>query len=161
MPRRRKWQPISVFLPEKSHIQRSLMGYNPKGHKESDMAERLSTSTLYAMLVRTTWELQVRHIWSLRFLVLPDGALPPRHTSCDSQESTTAVPRTPACSPPSWLAHILFSSCILIWHLLIITLPTKVRLVKAMFSPVVMYGCENWTVKKAERRKIDAFELLC
>ena len=42
-----------------------------------------------------------------------------------------------------------------------ITLPTKVRLVKAMAFPVVMYGCESWTVKKAEPRKIDAFELLC
>ena len=40
-----------------------------------------------------------------------------------------------------------------------ITLPTKVHLVKAMVFPVVMYGCENWTIKKAERRKIDAFEL--
>ena len=40
-----------------------------------------------------------------------------------------------------------------------ITLPTKVCLVKAMFFPVVMYGCESWTVKKAERRRIDAFEL--
>ena len=39
-----------------------------------------------------------------------------------------------------------------------ITLPTKVRLVKAMIFPVVMYGCESWTVKKAERRRIDAFE---
>ena len=42
-----------------------------------------------------------------------------------------------------------------------ITLPTKVRLVKAMVFPVVMYGCENWTVKKAERRRIDAFESWC
>ena len=42
-----------------------------------------------------------------------------------------------------------------------ITLPTKVRLVKAMVFLVVMYGCESWTVKKAERRKIDAFELWC
>ena len=40
-----------------------------------------------------------------------------------------------------------------------ITLPTKVRLVKAMVFPVIMYGCESWTVKKAERRRIDAFEL--
>ena len=40
-----------------------------------------------------------------------------------------------------------------------ITLPTKVRLVKAMVFPVVMYGCENWTVKKAEHQRIDAFEL--
>ena len=42
-----------------------------------------------------------------------------------------------------------------------ITLPTKVRLVKAMVFPVVMYGCESWTVKKAECQKIDAFELWC
>ena len=42
-----------------------------------------------------------------------------------------------------------------------ITLPTKVRLVKAMVFPVVMNGCESWTVKKAEHRKIDAFELWC
>ena len=42
-----------------------------------------------------------------------------------------------------------------------ITLPTKVRLVKAMVFPVVMYGCESWTVKKAEHQKIDAFELWC
>ena len=42
-----------------------------------------------------------------------------------------------------------------------ITLPSKLRLVRAMVFPVVMYGCESWTVKKAERRKTDAFELWC
>ena len=42
-----------------------------------------------------------------------------------------------------------------------VTLPTKVRLVKAMVFPMVMYGCESWTVKKAEHRRIDAFELWC
>ena len=42
-----------------------------------------------------------------------------------------------------------------------VTLPTKVRLVKAMVFPVVMYGCESWTVKKAEHQRIDAFELWC
>ena len=42
-----------------------------------------------------------------------------------------------------------------------ITLPTKVRLVKAMVFPVVMYRCENWTIKKAEHQRIDAFELWC
>ena len=41
-----------------------------------------------------------------------------------------------------------------------ITLPTKVRLVKAMVFPVVMYGCESWTIKKAEHRRIDDFELM-
>ena len=42
-----------------------------------------------------------------------------------------------------------------------IALPTKVHLVKAMVFPVVMYGCESWTLRKAERRRIDAFELWC
>ena len=42
-----------------------------------------------------------------------------------------------------------------------ITLPTKIHLVKATVFPVVMYGCESWTIKKAERRRIDAFELWC
>ena len=42
-----------------------------------------------------------------------------------------------------------------------IILPTKIHLVKAMVFPVVMYGCENWTIKKAEHRRIDAFELWC
>ena len=42
-----------------------------------------------------------------------------------------------------------------------ITLPTKICLVKAKVFPVVMYGCESWTIKKAERRKIDAFDLWC
>ena len=41
------------------------------------------------------------------------------------------------------------------------TLPTKVRLLKAMVSPVVVYGCESWTIKKAEHQRIDAFELWC
>ena len=41
------------------------------------------------------------------------------------------------------------------------TLPTKVRLVKAMVFPVVMYGCESWTIKKAEHRRIDVFKLWC
>ena len=49
----------------------------------------------------------------------------------------------------AYIAHLFF------------TLPTKVRLVKAMVFPVVMYGCECWTLKKAECRRIDAFELWC
>ena len=48
-----------------------------------------------------------------------------------------------------------------IWKSRDITLPTKVHLVKAMVFPVVMYGCESWTIKKAERLRIDAFELWC
>ena len=58
------------------------------------------------------------------------------------------------------IEYVAFLDC-LIFKSRDITLPTKVRLVKAMVFPVVMYGCESWTVKKAERRRIDAFELWC
>ena len=56
--------------------------------------------------------------------------------------------------------HLLFERKVMT-NLDSITLPTKVRLVKAMVFPVVIYGCERWTIKKAERRRIDAFELCC
>ena len=73
---------------------------------------------------------------------------------------------------PHHLQHLLFVDCLLLGRKVMtnldsifksrdITLPTKVRLVKAMVFPVVMYGCENWTVKKAEHRRIDPFELWC
>ena len=55
----------------------------------------------------------------------------------------------------------LYASRLLVSKSRDITLPTKVHLVKAMVYPVVMYGCERWTVKKAECRRIDAFELSC
>ena len=56
-----------------------------------------------------------------------------------------------------WRKHSLFNK----WCLEIYSLPTKVHLVKAMVFPVVMHGCESWTLKKAENRRIDAFELWC
>ena len=60
--------------------------------------------------------------------------------------------------------HLLLGSKVMsylnsIFKIRDITLPTKVHLVKAMVFPVVMYGCESWTVKKAERQRLDAFEL--
>ena len=63
-------------------------------------------------------------------------------------------------SPPFWASFPL-RSLDSIFKSRDITLPTKVRLVKAMVFPVVMYGCESWTVKKAECRRIDAFEEWC
>ena len=77
------------------------------------------------------------------------------------------------CSPPGSSVHGIFQARILEWVAISysnldsilksrdLTLPTKVRLVKAMVFPVVMYGCESWTIKKAERRRIDAFKLWC
>ena len=74
------------------------------------------------------------------------------------------------CSLPGSSVHGIFQARILEWVAIEldsilksrdVTLPTKVCLVKAMVFPVVMDGCESWTVKKAERRRIDAFELWC
>ena len=72
-------------------------------------------------------------------------------------------------SPPGSSVHGIFQARILEWGANLdsilksgdITLPTKVRLVKAMVLPVVMYGCESWTVKKVECQRINAFELWC
>ena len=69
------------------------------------------------------------------------------------QMVTAAMKLKNACSLEEKLDSILKSRDI--------TLPTKVHLIKAMVFPVVMYGCECWTIKKAEHRRIDAFELWC
>ena len=79
------------------------------------------------------------------------------------------------CNLPGSSVHGIFQARVLEWGAIVfsmtnldsilksrdITLPRKVHLVKAMVFPVVMYGCESWTVKKAERQRIDAFELWC
>ena len=67
------------------------------------------------------------------------------------------------CSPPGSSVQGIFQARVLdsIFKSRDITLPTKVQLVKAMVFPVVMYGCESWTVKKAQCQRIDAFELWC
>ena len=68
------------------------------------------------------------------------------------------------CSQPGSSVHEIFWARILEWVAIKsrdITLPTKVHLVKAMVFPVVMYGCESWTIKKAEHRRLYAFELWC
>ena len=66
-------------------------------------------------------------------------------------------------NPYSNFSTVVKTSFIILslYGFMLITLLTKVRLVKAMVFPVVMYGCESWTVKKAERRRIDVFELWC
>ena len=67
------------------------------------------------------------------------------------------VPKKKKCKMANWLSE----EALQIEKRRDITLPTKVHLVKAMVFPVVMYGCESWTVKKTEHRRIDAFELWC
>ena len=83
-------------------------------------------------------------------------------------QSCPTLPGPMDCSLPGSSAHGIFQARILEWVAIEldsilksrdVTLPTKVCLVKAMVFPVVMYGCESWTIKEAERRRIDAFKL--
>ena len=69
LPWRRQWQPIPIFLPEKSHGQRSLVGYSPWGHKESDMTERLGTHFLH--LSKHPSPLSYPHVSGLHHMPLP------------------------------------------------------------------------------------------
>ena len=72
------------------------------------------------------------------------------------------VTKNQPCLSPNWFGGCLFPNWFgSIWKSKGITLLTKVHLVKAMVFPVVMYGCESWTIKQAERQRIDAFELWC
>ena len=87
-------------------------------------------------------------------------------TSNDYRDREYATPSCNACVLAFQGLYLLLGSKVMtnldsIFKSRDITSPTKVCLVKAMVFPVVMYGCESWTVKKAEHRRIDAFELWC
>ena len=96
--------------------------------------------------------MKVKSLSRVRLLAIPWTAThqAPPSMGFSRQEYWSGVPLP---SPITNLDSILKSRDV--------TLPTKVRLVKAMVFPVVIYGCESWTVKKAEHRRIDAFELWC
>ena len=134
---RRQWHPT----PGKSHGQRNLVGCRPWGPEESDTTERLH--------------------FHFSLSCIGEGNGNPFQCSClenprDGGAWWAAVYRV--AQSRTRLKRLSSSSKYLSRD---ITLPTKVRLVKAMVFPVVMYGLESWTIKKAERRRIDAFELWC
>ena len=138
---RRKWQPIPVFLPGESQGRGSLVGCNLWGHTELDTTEQLH--------------------FHFSLSCIGEGNGNPLQCSCLEN------PRDGG----AWWAAIygvtqsgtrlkrLSSSSILKSRNII--LPTKVHLVKAMAFPVVMYGCESWTIKKVDSRRIDAFKIWC
>ena len=150
---RRKWQPTPVLLPGKSHGQRSLVGYSPWGRKESDKTKRLHFHFHTHMHTHINWwdndyELVITVEPVADFILL--GSKITADGDCSNE-----IKR-----------HLLLGGKVMINLDSIlksrnITLPKKFHLVKAMVFPVVMYGCESWTVKKAECRRTDAFELWC
>ena len=164
--RRRQWQATPVLLPRKSHGWRSLVGCSPWGHYESDTTEQLhfhfslshrgegNGNPLLCSCLKNPRD------WGAWWAVVYGVA-----------QSRTQL---------KWLSKITadgdcsqeIKRCLLLGRKVMtnlesilkgrdITLPTKVRLIKAMFFPVVMYGCESWPIKKTECWRIDAFELWC
>ena len=136
---RRQWHPTPALLPGKSQGWRSLVGRSPWGREESDKTQRLHFH-FHALEKEMATHSSVL-AWRIPGIGEPHG-LPSmglyrvRHDCSDLAADSILKSRD-------------------------ITLPTKVHLVKAMVFPVVMYGCESWTMKKAEHRRIDAFELWC
>ena len=178
----RKWQPTPVLLPGKFHGRRSLVGYSPWGCNELDMTERLHFH--FRFTVESEEKLR-----SLVMKVIKESEKADLKLSIQKTKITASSPiiswQRDGETMETVRDFIFLGSKITadgdcsheIKRLLLlerkvmtniydrilksrdITLPTKVRLVKAMVFPVVMYGCESWTIKKAECWRIDAFEL--
>ena len=97
----------------------------------------------------TSWQIHGKTVETVRYFILGDSKIT-AHGDCSHEIKRHLLLGRKAMAN---LDSILKSR--------VITLSTKVHLVKALFLPVVMYGCESWSIKKAERRRIDAFELWC
>ena len=110
--------------------------------KESDTTERLNWTELNA----TSWQIDGETVANFIFL----GPKITAHGDCSHEIKRLLL-----------LGRKVMTNLDSILKSRDITFPAKVRLVKAMVFPVVMYGCESWTIKKAECRRIDAFELWC
>ena len=142
---RRQWHPTPVLLPGKSHGRRSLVGCSPWGRWGSDTTERLH--------------------FHFSLSCIGEGNGNPLQCSClenprDGGAWWAAVYGvTQSWTRLKWLSSSSMTNLDSILNSRDITLLTKVCIVKAMDFPVVMYGCESWTIKKASRRRIEAFEL--
>ena len=139
----RKWQPTSVVLPGEFHRQRSLAGYSLWGHKESDTSKQLTRAhTHTGQIDGETMETRADFI-SFGSKITVDGDYSheiKRHLFLGRKAMTN-------------LESILKSRDII--------LPTKVHKLKVMVFPIDIYGCDSWTIKKAECRRIYVFELWC
>ena len=115
--------------------------------KKADLKLNIQKMKIMASSPITSWQIDVETMETVRdFIFLGSKSL---------QMVTAAIKRR------LLLGRKVMTNLDSIFKSRNITLLTKVRLVKAMVFPVVMYGCESWTVKKAERQRIDAFELWC
>ena len=147
MPWRRESQPTLVFLPGESHGQRSLTGNSPWGCEGLDTTEH--TCIFFLLSCQHTVFYSCKQ-WKQCQTLLWGGSKITADGDCGHEIKRCLL-----------LGRKVMANLDSIFKSRDIALPTKVHLVKAMVFPVVMYGCESWTVKKAELSRVDAFELWC
>ena len=141
---RRKWQPTPVFLPGESQGRGSLVGCRLWVAQSQTWLKRLSSSSS-----SLSWQIDEETMETVTDLIFLDSKIT-ADGNCSHEIKRRLLLGRKAMTN---LESIVKSRDI--------TLPTKVHPVKAMVFPVVMYGCESWTIKKAEHRRVDAFELWC
>ncbi|KAB0337550.1 hypothetical protein FD755_025560 [Muntiacus reevesi] len=142
IPWRRKWQPTPVFMPRELHGQRSLVGY-------IGLKLNIQKANIMASGPITSWQIDGEIVETVADLIFLGSKI-----TADGYCSHAIKRRL-------LLGRKVMTDLDSILKNRDDTLPTKVRLVKAMVFPVVMNGCESWTIKKAEHGRIDAFELWC
>ncbi|KAB0346139.1 hypothetical protein FD755_024216 [Muntiacus reevesi] len=142
IPWRRKWQPTPVFMPRELHGQRSLVGY-------IGLKLNIQKANIMASGPITSWQIDGEIVETVADLIFWGSKI-----TADGYCSHAIKRRL-------LLGRKVMTDLDSILKNRDDTLPTKVRLVKAMVFPVVMNGCESWTIKKAEHGRIDAFELWC
>ena len=147
MPWRRESQPTLVFLPGESHGQRSLTGNSPWGCEGLDTTEH--TCIFFLLSCQHTVFYSCKQ-WKQCQTLFWGGSKITADGDCGHEIKRCLL-----------LGRKVMANLDSIFKSRDIALPTKVHLVKAMVFPVVMYGCESWTVKKAELSRVDAFELWC
>ena len=147
MPWRRESQPTLVFLPGESHGQRSLTGNSPWGCEGLDTTEH--TCIFFLLSCQHTVFYSCKQ-WKQCQTLFWGGSKITADGDCGHEIKRCLL-----------LGRKVMANLDSIFKSRDIALPTKVHLVKSMVFPVVMYGCESWTVKKAELSRVDAFELWC
>ena len=139
----------TTLMAESEEELKSLLRKVKEESEKVGLKLNIQKTKIMANSVITSWQIDGETMKTVRYFILGDSKITADGDCSHEIKRCLLLGRKAMINPDS----ILKSRDI--------TLPTKVHLVKAMVFPVVMYGCENWTIKKAEHQRIDPFELWC
>ena len=139
----------TTLMAESEEELKSLLRKVKEESEKLGLKLNIQKTKIMANSVITSWQIDGETMKTVRYFILGDSKITADGDCSHEIKRCLLLGRKAMINPDS----ILKSRDI--------TLPTKVHLVKAMVFPVVMYGCENWTIKKAEHQRIDPFELWC